>query len=514
MRVAIDKLTVSTSNPRKTKANGLSHEAMVASLKAHGQIVPLLVKELAGKPGYYDVIAGSRRLAAAKEAKLPDLEVTLYTGQHAAGEVGAVENMLREPMHPLDEAEQIARLIADGEQPQDVAARFGQTKRWAEQRVMLNELSDRAKKAFRAGMFGLSAAQALTLGTKAAQDSYLKKAREAWRLRPETIRAHFVGEGVSAKEALFDLKAYPLAAIVTDLFENQVTLTDRETFDRLQRLAIAARAEDLKAKGWSDVIVVDDSHYSAMSDYVRADKAIKERDRSKYVVLIDYRPSNGHVEILEGWAKRKDASKVAKGATPGDDKVAAEDVKPRNCFELSASQTQMLGALLTEAIATAIRGGDTWLALKTLCTPLIKGDGRRQPAWCGLRPSHPNFVGVNTMFDQKIEHPIEPRHAEFPTRKQFEKMAWDEVMPLVRLAALRSLELMPGPDAEAMALLAETRRPWFRYDAGFLNRYRLDGLQNLAKRLRIPFEGLKKSELMKAILASKDASKFIPLRSA
>jgi ParB-like nuclease domain len=108
---------------------------MVASLKAHGQIVPLLVKELEGKPGYYDVIAGSRRLAAAQEAKLPDLEVTLYTGQHAAGEVGAVENMLREPMHPLDEAEEIARLIADGEQPQDVAARFGQTKRWAEQRV-------------------------------------------------------------------------------------------------------------------------------------------------------------------------------------------------------------------------------------------------------------------------------------------------------------------------------------------------------------------------------------------
>ena len=46
-------------------------------------------------------------------------------------------------------------------------------------------------------------------------------------------------------------------------------------------------------------------------------------------------------------------------------------------------------------------GAEAWLALKTLLSPLL-GD-EDMPAWCGLRPSRPNFVGANVMFDAKIE---------------------------------------------------------------------------------------------------------------
>ena len=81
--------------------------------------------------------------------------------------------MIREDMHPLDECEVIMALATDGREDFDsVASRFGQTKRWVEQRISLSELSDNAKAMFRNGDFTMGAAQALTLGTKEKQDEF------------------------------------------------------------------------------------------------------------------------------------------------------------------------------------------------------------------------------------------------------------------------------------------------------------------------------------------------------
>ena len=86
----------------------------------------------------YVVIDGNRRLDALK---------TIYKGKGTtpincivldedSAEVGLHANMIREDMHPLDECDVIMALCNDGQEDFDsVASRFGQTKRWVEQRI-------------------------------------------------------------------------------------------------------------------------------------------------------------------------------------------------------------------------------------------------------------------------------------------------------------------------------------------------------------------------------------------
>ena len=212
-----------------------------------------------------------------------------------------------------------------------------------------------------------------------------------------------------------------------------------------------------------------------------------------------YQAYNAEVTLLRGLTTKAEAKKAAKAAAAkGKGKVDADDVEAQSCRDLSNSQEEMIGALLTDGIGRAIAGGDTYLALKTLLTPLI-GQHGKHPGWAGLHRSFANFTGVNTMFDDKLVE-IEPDKTAFPTREVFEKMPWDQVMAIVRTAALASMTLLRDYDTEAVGELKASGTVWFRYDAGFLRRYRLDALQDLAKKLKVPFEGLKKMQLVDAIL--------------
>lgn len=120
------------------------------------------------------------------------------------------------------------------------------------------------------------------------------------------------------------------------------------------------------------------------------------------------------------------------------------------------------------------------------------------------------WIGANVTFDQKIDHP-ERAAVKFPTRAAFEKMPWEDVMALVCAAALASLTLLYAPNHDAAKAAKTAGVDWFRYDAGFLRRYRLDALQDLAKQLKISSDGLKKSELVSAILKHQGAP-FLPVK--
>jgi ParB/RepB/Spo0J family partition protein len=517
MLINIANLSVASENPRKTKADQADHEALVASLKAHGQLVPLLVRPTpsagsgqVGKPDHFEIIDGGRRFAAAQDAGLLELKAELYQGDGSADEIGTATNMVRASMHPLDEAAVIARRVADGETPEEVAARFGHPARWAEQRMKLDELSERVKKVFRAGQISLAAAEAFTLGSKKQQDAYLKKVQHAWQFRPDEIRRHFTNAAYSAKAALFDLAAYPKAAIVTDLFGENVWLTDRDAFERLQTAAIEAKAEEVRGEGWSEVIVVTGADYTFWQKYVKAEGKILKADRARYLAFVEYDPRDGEVKIDRGFVTRESV-KPRKGVRPAEDSADAAEVKPQTCYDLSPAQQNIIAALQTEGIARAIAGGDTWLALQAILTPLLAGnDDDKSPAWAGLRPSYPNWIGANATFDQKIEQPERPR-VKFPTRAAFEKMPWDEVMALIRAAALASLQLLYSPDADAAKETRTAGVDWFRYDPAFLRRYRLDALQDLARHLKINSDGLKKRELVDVILAHQ-GKPFLPIK--
>ena len=514
MLIDIANLRVAAENPRKTPADEAAHLSLVASMKAHGQITNILVRP-GDKPGLFDIIDGGRRFQAAKAAELEQLKADLYEGTSDAGEIGAAANMMRAAMHPLDEAKVIARLAANGESLDSIGLRFGKGQRWVEQRQKLDRLSPKAKTLFREARIDMAAAQALTLGTKVQQEQYLAKAKDDWHYDASNIRRCLTAEAINAKYALFPLSDYPAKYIVRDLFSEDVRLTNVELFHEMQRKAAAELAEKVRAEGWSEVIERDDrtsdEFYAKYAEAVG--DTIKKAERAKFAATVYYHSRSGEVIVKRGYVLRKDAKKVRKGQSTDADKVDQADVAPATCFDLSPTQDNIIAALQTQGIARAIAGGDTWLALHTMLSPLLPcadNEARNEPAWAGLRRSFPNYIGANTLFDDKLEHP-ESKPVRFPGRTAFERMSWDDVMGLVRLAALATLQLMYRPDPAAAKELETAGVEWFRYDAAFLRRFRLDALQDLARHLKIESDGLKKGQLVAAILAH-EGRPFLPVK--
>ncbi|MCA0248980.1 MAG: ParB/RepB/Spo0J family partition protein, partial [Proteobacteria bacterium] len=509
MLVDIANLRVAAENPRKTRANKLADAALDASMKNHGQLHPLLVIPGARK-GLFDVVAGGRRLASAKRIGLKKLEADVYKGKLTPEEIGAAENMMREPMNPLDEARTIARLAAEDESPESIAQRFGRTAQWVEQRMKLDRLAPKVKTAYRDGRITLGAAAAFTVASKAEQEAYIADAKAEWKLQEHYIRSHFAGQKIDAKAAIFPLTDYPAECISRDLFSDHVFLTNATLFHELQRAAAAKVAEKLRGKGWSEVFErFSDAPTDFSEKYVQIYTKIPAAERGKFVAYVLYNVTTGRVDVEEGYALRKDAKKIKLGDSPDADKVDAADVPPADCYSLSGSQENMIAFQQTRGIAEAIDKGDTWLALKTILSPLLTGARGASPAWCGLTEKHVNWTGANSLLDQPIEPPV-LQDDSFPDRAAFEAMPWPDVMRLVRIAALRSMELMYRPSAEAARDLEASNIEWFRLDEAFLRRFRFDALKQLGNLMAVEAAGPKKSDLV-AALASHTGKPVLPI---
>ena len=130
--VPLSKLTASRRNPRRVKPERDAHRRLVASIRAHGLLAPLVVQADEANAGHFRIIAGNRRLAALREAykeaaKPPKVPCILRAvDDQTADALALAENFVREPMHPLDEAEAFAKLAQDeAKSVESIAAEFG-----------------------------------------------------------------------------------------------------------------------------------------------------------------------------------------------------------------------------------------------------------------------------------------------------------------------------------------------------------------------------------------------------
>ena len=93
---------------------------LAESIKQYGILQPLLVQE---KSGYYEIIAGERRWRAAKLAGLKEIPVIVrnLTEQHIV-EISLIENIQREDLNPIEEAQAFRRLMEEFHMKQDEIA--------------------------------------------------------------------------------------------------------------------------------------------------------------------------------------------------------------------------------------------------------------------------------------------------------------------------------------------------------------------------------------------------------
>ncbi|MCX7211551.1 MAG: ParB/RepB/Spo0J family partition protein [Burkholderiales bacterium] len=105
----LDKLQAGRYQPR-TRMDESSLQELAASIRQHGLMQPIVVRPLAADR--YEIIAGERRFRAAKLAGLDEVPVMLrdVSDQNALA-MALIENIQREDLNPLEEAQAIRRLL-------------------------------------------------------------------------------------------------------------------------------------------------------------------------------------------------------------------------------------------------------------------------------------------------------------------------------------------------------------------------------------------------------------------
>ena len=118
--IDINKIEPNENQPRK-EFNEDALQELADSIKQHGLIEPIIVQE--GKKGFYQIIAGERRWRAARLAGLKKVPAIVkdYTDQEIM-EIALIENIQREDLNPIEEAEAYQRLISEYKPKQDEVA--------------------------------------------------------------------------------------------------------------------------------------------------------------------------------------------------------------------------------------------------------------------------------------------------------------------------------------------------------------------------------------------------------
>jgi ParB/RepB/Spo0J family partition protein len=144
-------------HPHNRKHHG-SLDDLVADVRKRGVLEPVLVRPISTKAGdLYQIVAGERRWRASKLAErtaipaivrvLSDLEVA---------EIQLAENVHREDLHPLDEAEHFDRMISTFKYSvEDLAQRVSKSAEYVYQRLKLLHLCAAAREVFLDGHLGL-----------------------------------------------------------------------------------------------------------------------------------------------------------------------------------------------------------------------------------------------------------------------------------------------------------------------------------------------------------------------
>ncbi len=138
--IHIDKIKAGNYQPR-SKFNQQALEELAQSIAEKGVLQPLLLR-LTDEGGYYEIVAGERRWRAARMAALKAVPaiVKAFTPQESL-EVGLVENLQREDLNDIEEAEGFQRLIDEFSYSQKkIAQIIGKSRSYVANNLRLNQL--------------------------------------------------------------------------------------------------------------------------------------------------------------------------------------------------------------------------------------------------------------------------------------------------------------------------------------------------------------------------------------
>ncbi len=151
-------------------------QALAESISVHGVIQPLTVRELPS--GYYQIIAGERRWRAARMANLSEIPaVVVEADDKKAMELALIENLQRQDLNPLEEAQGYQTLIQEyGLTQEEAASRVGKSRPAVANALRLLGLCPEVLEKLRSGQ--LTAGHARAILQLKAEKKQLEAARK------------------------------------------------------------------------------------------------------------------------------------------------------------------------------------------------------------------------------------------------------------------------------------------------------------------------------------------------
>jgi ParB family chromosome partitioning protein len=167
-KISIEKLKPGKFQPRRHFTEAAIND-LAESIAVHGVIQPLLVRKLSAND--YEIIAGERRWRAAQKAQVHELPViVLDLSDNDALEIALIENLQREDLSALEEAEGYQRLMDEFHHTQDVLAhRLGKSRSHVANMLRLLKLPAKVKQYMQDGALSAGHARALIGCTNAEE---------------------------------------------------------------------------------------------------------------------------------------------------------------------------------------------------------------------------------------------------------------------------------------------------------------------------------------------------------
>ena len=223
--LALTELVPGVYQPRTRMDEGALYE-LAESIKAQGIMQPILVRKLADGPnaGKYEIIAGERRFRASRLAGLDSVPVLVRdVPDESAAVMALIENIQREDLNPLEEAQGLQRLVKEfGHTHEQAAQAVGRSRSAASNLLRLLQLADPVQTMLMAGDLDMGHARALLVLDKATQitagnqiaakkmsvreaESLVKKLGTEFSLAPQKPRQEKSRDVKRVEEELADL---------------------------------------------------------------------------------------------------------------------------------------------------------------------------------------------------------------------------------------------------------------------------------------------------------------------
>ncbi|MGH7389837.1 MAG: ParB/RepB/Spo0J family partition protein [Candidatus Rokuibacteriota bacterium] len=242
--IAVDRIDVNPRQPRKA-FDPIGLDELARSIKASGVIQPVVVRSAEG--GRWQLIAGERRWRAARQAGLLKIPAVVREATDAESlELALVENLLREDLNAMEEAEAYQQAIAEfGWTQEQLAQRVGRDRSSIANALRLFRLPLPMQDDLRAGRLTLGHALVLLSVTDPAAQM---KLRDEILAHSWTVRAAEAGaRSIRPSPARPRRRSVELAALEEAMQRALMTRVKIHGNDRRGRIEIAyATADDLE----------------------------------------------------------------------------------------------------------------------------------------------------------------------------------------------------------------------------------------------------------------------------